>query len=109
MRILNGDMVVVCAGDDSSKAPKRVLRLVDGGAKIVVEGVNRVYKHVKKGHPKSPQGGRLSVEMPIDSSNVQVYCSRCDRGVKIASRVDAAGKKYRGCRKCGAALTVASK
>jgi hypothetical protein len=63
MRILKGDMVVVSAGDDRAKQPRRVLRLVEGGARIVVEGVNRVYRHVRKGHPKSPQGGRLSVEM----------------------------------------------
>jgi ribosomal protein L24 len=62
MRILKGDMVVVSAGDDRAKQPRRVLRLVEGGARIVVEGVNRVYRHVRKGHPKSPQGGRLSVE-----------------------------------------------
>ncbi len=104
MRILNGDLVVVRTGDDSAKTPRRVLRLVDGGARVVVEGVNRVYRHVKKGHPKSPQGGRLSVEMPVDSSNVQVYCSKCDKGVKVATKVDAQGKKFRGCRKCGAPL-----
>lgn len=109
MRILKGDMVVVCTGDDSGKTARKVLRLEDGGARIVVENVNRVYRHVKKGHPKSPQGGRLSVEMPIDASNVQVYCPKCDKGVKVASRVDDAGKKYRGCRKCGAALTAAGK
>jgi large subunit ribosomal protein L24 len=104
MKILKGDLVVVNTGDDSSKSPRRVLRLVEGGARVVVENVNRVYRHVKKGHPKSPQGGRLSVEMPIDASNVQIYCSKCNRGVKVASRVDASGKKYRGCRKCGGEL-----
>jgi large subunit ribosomal protein L24 len=107
MRILKGDMVVVQTGDDAGKQPKKVLRIVEGGARVVVEGVNRVYRHVKKGHPKSPQGGRLSVELPIDVSNVQVYCPRCDRGVRVGSRTDASGAKYRGCRKCGSALTAA--
>lgn len=106
MRILKGDMVVVRTGDDRAKAPRRVLRIVEGGARIVVEGVNRVYRHVKKGHPKSPQGGRLSVELPIDASNVQVYCPKCDRGVRLASKVNADGAKYRGCRKCGGALVA---
>ena len=106
MRILKGDMVVVRTGDGNSKAPKRVLRIVESGARIVVEGVNRVYRHVKKGHPKSPQGGRLSVEMPIDASNVQVYCPKCDRGVRVGNRTDASGTKYRGCRKCGASLAA---
>ena len=109
MRILKGDMVVVRTGDDSARGARKVLRLEEGGARVVVENVNRVYRHVKKGHPKSPQGGRLSIEMPIDASNVQVYCPQCDRGVKIASRVDAAGKKYRGCRKCGAVLSTGGK
>ena len=106
MRILKGDMVVVSAGDDRAKQPRRVLRLVEGGARIVVEGVNRVYRHVRKGHPKSPQGGRLSVEMPIAASNVQIYCPKCDRGVRVGSRLDDAGKKFRGCRKCGSQLTA---
>ena len=109
MRILKSDMVVVRTGDDSAKSPRRVLRIVEGGARIVVEGVNRVYRHVKKGHAKSPQGGRLSIEMPIDASNVQVYCAKCDRGVRVGSRTDAAGKKYRGCRKCGSPVTSGGK
>jgi len=109
MRILKGDMVVVCTGDDSGKVARKVLRLEEGGVKVVVENVNRVYRHVKKGHPKSPQGGRLSIEMPIDASNVQVYCPKCDKGVRVSNRVDADGKKYRGCRKCGTALKTAGK
>jgi len=109
MRILKGDMVVVCTGDDSGKIARKVLRLEEGGVKIVVENVNRVYRHVKKGHPKSPQGGRLSIEMPIDASNVQVYCPKCDKGVRVSNRLDADGKKYRGCRKCGTALKPAGK
>ncbi len=109
MRILKGDMVVVRTGDDSAKNPRRVLRIVEGGARIVVEGVNRVYRHVKKGHAKSPQGGRLSIELPIDVSNVQVYCPKCDRGVRVGSRTDAAGAKFRGCRKCGSSLASGGK
>lgn len=109
MRILKGDMVVVCTGDDSGKVARKVLRLEEGGVKVVVENVNRVYRHVKKGHPKSPQGGRLSIEMPIDASNVQVYCPKCDKGVRVSNRLDADGKKYRGCRKCGTALKPAGK
>lgn len=106
MRIRKGDMVVVSTGDDSSKTPRRVLRIVEGGERVVVEGVNRVYKHVRKGHAKSPQGGRLSVEMPIDTSNVQVYCPKCNRGVRVSSKKDASGSSVRSCRKCGGALTT---
>jgi large subunit ribosomal protein L24 len=109
MGILRGDLVVIRTGDDRAKTPRRVLRIVEGGRRIVVEGVNRVYRHVKKGHPKSPQGGRLSIELPIDASNAQVYCPKCDRGVRVGSSTDAAGSKFRGCRKCGAPLVRVGK
>ncbi|MDX1555504.1 MAG: DUF1800 family protein, partial [Xanthomonadales bacterium] len=38
-------------GDDASRTPRRVIQVLDGGKKVVVEGVNLVYKHVKRGHP----------------------------------------------------------
>ena len=78
------------------------------GRQIVVEGVNRVYKHVKKGHPKSPQGGRLSIERPIDASNVQFYCSACRRGTRVGLRYTPEGRKERFCRKCNASAGVIS-
>ena len=81
MKIKRGDTVQVMAGDDAGDSPRKVLQVVDGGKKVVVEGVNRVYKHVKRGHPKSPQGGRLSREMPIDISNVLLYCTACGPGL----------------------------
>ena len=73
---------------------------------MLVEGVNRVYKHVKRGHPKSPQGGRLSREMPIDISNVLLYCDACSRGVRIGYRYEADGSKVRHCKKCNKSLGV---
>lgn len=100
MRIKAGDEVVVLCGDDASDAPRKVTRIVHGGKKLVVEGVNRVWKHVKRGHPKSPQGGRLSMEMPIDASNVLLYCTVCKRGVRVGYKYRDDGTKYRCCRKC---------
>ena len=108
MKIKRGDMVQVMAGDDAGDSPRKVLQVVDGGKKVVVEGVNRVYKHVKRGHPKSPQGGRLSREMPIDISNVLLYCSSCRRGVRVGFKYQADGSKVLHCRKCQAELGVVS-
>ncbi len=109
MRIKAGDEVVVLCGDDASETPKKVTRIVQGGKKIVVEGVNRVWKHVKRGHPKSPQGGRLSMEMPIDTSNVLLYCANCRRGVRVGYKYTNDGVKYRCCRKCNANLGTIGK
>jgi len=101
MKIRRGDLVQVTNGDDARPTPRKVLQLVDGGRKVVVEGVNRVYKHVRRGHPKSPQGGRLSLEMPIDISNVQLYCDACGRGVRVGVSVREDGTKFRVCKRCG--------
>jgi large subunit ribosomal protein L24 len=108
MRIKQGDMVVVITGDDAGEVPKKVVEVVPGGRLIIVEGVNRVYKHVKRGHPKSPQGGRLSLERPIDSSNVQFYCAACHKGTRLGVRYSADGRKERFCKKCQTAAGTIS-
>lgn len=101
MKIKRGDTVVVISGDDTSAAPRRVSQVLDGGRKVVVEGVNLAFKHVRRGHPKSPQGGRLRLEAPLDSSKVMFYCDACQRGVRLGLRFAADGAKERFCRKCG--------
>ena len=108
MKIKQGDMVVVITGDDASAAPHKVVEVVPGGRQIVVEGVNRVYKHVKKGHPKSPQGGRLSIERPIDASNVKFYCSACRQGARVGLRYTSDGRKERFCKNCNASAGAVS-
>jgi len=109
MRIRRGDTVVVITPDDSVNTPRKVIQVLDGGKKVVVEGANRVFKHVRRGHPKSPQGGRLNLEMPIDSSNVMIYCDHCHKGVKVGFRFTADGGKERHCRKCGGSLGAISR
>lgn len=71
MYLKTGDVVQVMTGDDKGSRGK-ILRVIRKEGRVVVEGVNRVYKHVKRGHPKAPQGGRLSMEAPIQSSNVML-------------------------------------
>ena len=68
MFIRKDDTVVILAGDDKGKRGK-VLRVLRAEGKLVVEGINRVYKHLKPSR-RNPQGGRLSKEMPVDASNV---------------------------------------
>lgn len=108
MKIKRGDQIVVISGDEKSKAPRRVSEVLDGGSRVVVEGVQLVYKHVKRGHPKSPQGGRLRKEMPIHSSKVMFYCEKCQRGVRLGYRFTAEGGKERFCRKCDSAAGTVS-
>ena len=109
MKIRRGDRVQILSGNAAAEgnAPKKVIQILHGSGKLVVEGVNTVYKHVRRGHPKSPQGGRLHVEMPIDASNVAYFCDACGTGTKLGLRYLDDGSKERFCRKCkGSAGTV---
>jgi len=109
IHVRKDDMVQVISGDDAEKGKAhKVLRVLPDAGKVVVEGINKVYKHVKPSQ-RSPQGGRLSKEMPIDASNVLLFCSTCRRGVRIGRRYEANGAKVRFCKKCGANLGAISK
>ncbi|MCI0458513.1 MAG: 50S ribosomal protein L24 [Gemmataceae bacterium] len=107
MNIKKDDTVQVMSGDDAPKTG-RVLAVLPAEGKIVVEGVNRVYKHLKPSR-RNPQGGRLSKEMPIDLSNVQLVCPNCRRGVRIGRRYLADGAKERYCKVCSTSLGRLSK
>lgn len=102
MKIKKGDTVVVISGDEASSAPRTVSEVLEGGQKVVVEGVNVVQRHVKRGHPKSPQGGRLRFEKAIQASNVMFYCDACKKPVRIGFRLLPDGSKERFCRACNA-------
>ena len=97
LHVRTGDRVQIMSGDDRGMVAK-VLRVLPKKRKVVVEGANRVYRHLRPSR-RNPQGGRLSKEMPIDSSNVLLYCGTCDRGVKTGHR-ETKGQKERFCRRC---------
>lgn len=103
MFIRSDDLVVVISGDDKGPDARKVLKAIPSTGKVLVEGVNRVYKHLRPTR-QNPQGGRLSKEMPIDASNVLLFCPSCNRGVRIGHRFNEAGQKQRICKKCGASL-----
>jgi large subunit ribosomal protein L24 len=104
MLIRSGDLVEVKTGNSRGTRAK-VLSVQPEKGKLVVEGVNRVYRHVKRSQ-KNQQGGRLSKEMPIDASNVLVVCSSCSKATRLGVKVAADGARSRVCRTCGADLGV---
>jgi large subunit ribosomal protein L24 len=100
MLIRTGDTVEVIAGNDRGER-SRVIRVDRQTGKALVEGVNRVKKHIRRSQ-KYPQGGVLSKEMPVQLSNLQFYCTSCGRAVRLGARFLADGSKERFCKKCGA-------
>jgi large subunit ribosomal protein L24 len=98
MRIRTNDVVQIISGDERGKQGK-VLRTIQESNRIVVEGVNRVFRHMRKS-AQNPKGQRIQKEAPIDVSNVALYCSTCKRGVRVGHKVTDDGQKVRVCRKC---------
>ena len=67
-RIKKGDMVAVISGDERGKRG-RVLEILVAKDRVVVEGVNLVFKHLRKSQ-QHPNGGRIRKEAAIHISNV---------------------------------------
>jgi len=106
MLIRAGDMVEVISGDDAGVRGK-VLSVERKANKLIVEGVNRVYKHVRRSQ-KHPQGGRLSKEMPVDASNVMLIDPQNGERTRVGVRYLNDGSKERYAKKSGASLGVLS-
>ena len=67
-KIKKGDLVRVIAGKDKDKEGK-VLEVDVKNHKVLVEGVNKVFKHSKPSY-QNQNGGIIEREAPIDISNV---------------------------------------
>ena len=102
MHIRLDDIVQVITGDDRGVRGK-VLKVLPKNGKVVVEGVNRVYKHMKRSQ-KNPQGGRLSKEMPVNISNVMLVDSQKDKPTRVGVRVNKDGSRERYSKRSGASL-----
>lgn len=108
-RIRKDDRVIVVAGDHKG-ATGKVLRVLPEKQRVLVEGVNMVYRHVRKSQ-RNPQGGRIQKEAPIHISNVMPLDPKSNRGTRVRYSVTkgADGKTYKqrvctGRRASGAAL-----
>jgi large subunit ribosomal protein L24 len=107
MHVKVDDIVELQTGDETKgrEGPLRgrVLRVLPAVNKVIVEGANRVYKHVRRSQ-RNPQGGRLSKEMPIDASNILPVCESCNKATRVGRRYRDDGSKERFCKKCGAGM-----
>jgi large subunit ribosomal protein L24 len=104
MHIRVDDIVEVTTGEaDEVGQRRKVLRVLREERKILVEGINRVYRHIRRSQ-KNPQGGRLSKEMPISISNVLLVCNACGKPTRTGSRIRPDGAKERFCKKCQAGI-----
>lgn len=107
MFIRKDDTVAILAGDDKGKRGKVLLILREEG-KVLVEGINKVYKHLKPSK-KNPQGGRLSKEMPVAVSNVALIDPQTNTPTRVGIRFTADGTKELYAKKSGATIRQIAK
>ena len=96
--IKRNDTVKVISGRDKGKEG-RVLRVFPNDAKVLVEHVMMVKKHVRPNPQRNIKGGIVEREGAVHASNVQLVCPECGKMTRIGHRVDG-DRKVRICRKC---------
>jgi large subunit ribosomal protein L24 len=104
-RIKKNDVVYIRSGDDKGKTGK-VLRLMSED-RVVVEGVNIVWKHLKPTQANQ-RGGRIQKEAPIHISKVQPVDPKTNKGTRVKFSVKD-GEKHRFAAKSGSDLGIVSK
>jgi len=92
-KIRKGDDVVVITGKDKGRRGL-VLRMLDDGH-LLVEGVNKVKKHMKPNPAKGVAGGIVEKEMPLDISNIALFNSATQKADRVGIKVLEDGRKVR--------------
>ena len=92
-KIRKGDDVVVITGKDKGRRGL-VLRMLDDGH-LLVEGVNKVKKHMKPNPGKGVSGGIVEKEMPLDISNIALFNPATQKADRVGIKVLEDGRKVR--------------
>ena len=96
-KIRTGDEVLVTSGRNKGQRGLVRMNLIERD-RIVIEGVNIVKKHIKRGRAR--QAGIVEVEAPLHVSNVRLICPNCSESTRVGIRANADGKNERYCKKC---------
>ncbi len=99
MHIAKNDIVEIIAGNDRGKRGK-VLKVMPKARRVVVEGANFIHRHTKP-RRQGDQGGIIEREAPVHASNVMLVCTKCNKGVRIRTKILADKSKARSCTQCG--------
>jgi len=98
MRLHRDDSVLVIKGRDRGKVG-RIQKTFPDKNKVVVEGVNVVFRHTKS-TGGIRQAGIIQKELPVNAANVMLLCMHCNHPTRINARTLADGTKARVCDRC---------
>lgn len=106
-KIKKDDLVQVLTGKDRGKTGK-VLQVIPKKDRVLVEGVNRVKRHLRAGQFGQTEGGIVESEAPIHISNVAVVDPETQKPTRVGYRfeeVDGETKKVRYAKASGKELS----
>lgn len=92
-----GDTVRVLAGVDRGKDGK-VLQVLPGEGRAVVEGVQKRKKHLRSRRDRQ-KGEVIEYNAPVDLSNLQLLCPRCHKPTRVAKQL-VGERRVRACKQC---------
>ena len=85
-KIKKGDLVVVITGRDRGQQG-RVLEVMADSDRLIVEGVQRVQRHIRPGTRRdNAEGGIVTIEAPIHRSNVMLVDPETKKGTRVGYR-----------------------
>ena len=97
MNIRKNDTVKMLNGKDRGKTGKVLFAFPEDG-KIVVEGLNRVARHLRP--KKQGQKGQIvHKERAVDVSNAMLICKSCGKPTRVGRKI-VGENKVRICKKC---------
>lgn len=88
-KVKKDDLVQILSGKDRGKQGK-VLRVYPAKERVLVEGVNRVTKHLRAGQQgnDSSEGGIQISEAPLHISNVAVVDPETEKPTRVGYRFE---------------------
>lgn len=100
-KIITGDEVIVIRGRNKG-ARGKVRQNKPKDDVMIIEGVNIVRKHVRRGRAR--QAGIIEVEAPLHASKVMLICQSCGEPTRVGFRFTEDGRKVRYCKRCDAEI-----
>ena len=99
MKIKTNDEVIVIAGNYKGTKGK-VIQALPKTHQVIVEGVNERKKHVKPDQA-NPQGKIITINAPIDVSNVAIVDPKDGKPSRVGYKIDKDGTKVRVAKHSG--------
>lgn len=104
LHVKKNDEVLVLAGKNRG-ARGRILRVLPGNDRAVVEQVNMIKRHTRPNPQAGIQGGILEREGSVHLSNLKVICPECKKPARVGRKRLEDGRGVRVCKNCGATFS----